>query len=257
MAERNYCYEATLYDEDPAFPDHIARLRTLCAQDGMQWASAWHPLDLKEDGSKKKPHLHFLVRYPNAVGMSRLSLDTGIPANYIVPKKHLQSAVRYLAHLDHSDTKTLYSADIIEGSLAYWSTEPVKVRSFVSDDSYDRTDDLLACIEIAEAVGLAFGSVADLLRSVAIAGYLKAYKDFSATLMQVYKQSLERARLSRTLEDYEAERKEILERKRLLQEEQCVYERVRALSYPAEPLASYTTVSSDEQLPGGAVCLTT
>lgn len=252
MAERSYCYEATLYDEDPAFPDHIARLRTLCAQEGMQWASAWHPLDLKEDGSKKKPHLHFLVRYPNAVGMSRLSLDTGIPANYIVPKKHLQSAVRYLAHLDHSDTKTLYPVDIIEGSLAHWASEPIKTSSS-SDDSYNRTDELLACIEIAEACGLAFGSVADLLRSVAVAGYLKAYKDFSATLMQVYKQSLEQARLNRHQEDYEAERREALERKRQLEELQCVYERTRALSYPAEPLSTYTTVSSDEQLPGGAV----
>lgn len=222
--KRTYCLEATLYPDDPKLPEYFARLRKLIENEGLDWSCVLHDRDLKEDGSGefKDEHFHFLVRYHNPVTLSRLTLDTGIPVNYVKAKSHLQSTVRYHIHLDHPE-KAQYSPAEVYGTLGHWLVREIPIES--DGSGYRFTDDLLCCIEIAEATGLANGSVADMLRSIAVGELLKPYKDFSASVMAVYREAKERFRSGRRQEEWEQERREILERKRLLQEQQCTIDR--------------------------------
>lgn len=103
---RNYAF--IVYPESMV-SDFFERLESLKLP---VFVSPLHDLDIKDDGSLKKPHYHVILRYASQVAVSRatkdcLALGVSQPPEII---KSLRAYSRYLCHLDQPE-KAQYRID--------------------------------------------------------------------------------------------------------------------------------------------------
>lgn len=90
-------FELILYPDDPSFEDRMRYLEETYST----WAWILHDKDVKEDGTLKKPHVHFIVKMPNARAINeRLSDDLRTPINMIQKVLDWDRKVRYLIHAE-------------------------------------------------------------------------------------------------------------------------------------------------------------
>lgn len=85
------------------------------------------------DGENAKPHVHFMVDYPNAVRMDTVRADYGaVAANaYFEPVRNRKAMMRYMLHLDDDDKEQgLDPADVITVCGAVFDPTP----DLTSDD---------------------------------------------------------------------------------------------------------------------------
>lgn len=88
-----------------------------------------HNKDLKEDGTPKKDHYHFIVYFDNARSLDSVSKIFELEKNYIEIKNSVKGSVEYLIHKNHKD-KAQYSPDEVKGNL----------KSFLQDKTSERDD---------------------------------------------------------------------------------------------------------------------
>lgn len=103
---RNYAF--IVYPES-MLEDFFERLESLKLP---VFVSPLHDLDVKDDGSLKKPHYHVILRYASQVAVSHvtndlLSLGVSQPPEIV---KSLRAYSRYLCHLDQPE-KAQYRID--------------------------------------------------------------------------------------------------------------------------------------------------
>lgn len=104
---KRYNWEIIVYD--------IKTYETLEAyllMERINYACAFHDKDINEDGTPKKPHVHFMIFFPWQRTDTSISKKLGIPLNCFKYIDNKVGAVRYLIHLDHKD-KYQYDKDII------------------------------------------------------------------------------------------------------------------------------------------------
>lgn len=88
-------FQLILYPDDPSCADRIAYL----TEKYSIWAYILHDKDVKEDGTLKKPHYHFIIKMPNSRSLNqRLADDLKTPLNMIEKIVDWEQAVRYLVH---------------------------------------------------------------------------------------------------------------------------------------------------------------
>lgn len=155
---------ALLYEEDPVQKSAIDKLKS----GAYDVAYIIHNRDLKEDGTPKKEHYHFVIRFQNQKSLTALSNQLAVPSNYLEAAKSIKASLLYLIHKGNED-KAQYSITEVNGSLKKLleqylddSTEDDRALKILSIlDGYDRTLTLKEFIEICAKEGL----FADLRRS--------------------------------------------------------------------------------------------
>ena len=80
------------------------------------WAYCLHDSDISEDGSPKKPHIHFLGKLDDVRSPGVVCRDLQLPVSSISNVKSWKAACRYLVHLD-SPTKFQYPFDDVVSSF--------------------------------------------------------------------------------------------------------------------------------------------
>lgn len=86
-----------LYPDDPTYEDRMRHLM----ENYSTWAYILHDKDVNADGELKKPHVHFLIKMPNArILNDRLAEDLKTPLNMIEIVYDWAKAVRYLVHAE-------------------------------------------------------------------------------------------------------------------------------------------------------------
>ena len=84
---------------------------------GCEWYAALHDKDVNEDGTPKKTHYHFILRFEEGKTIQTVAKDLNLPENDIErPKKGgFKGGVQYLIHANAPD-KYQYDKEIIFGS---------------------------------------------------------------------------------------------------------------------------------------------
>lgn len=121
---RNFCL--VLYDEDETHKKAIKYI-----QKHYDYAMILHDKDKLEDGSIKKEHYHFVLRFKNATWNTALSKELGITENYIEECRDLKCALQYLIHYNE-ETKYQYNLENVTGSLKK------KLEEYINSD--DKTE---------------------------------------------------------------------------------------------------------------------
>ena len=80
------------------------------------YASILHDKDIHENGEKKKPHIHVVVRFGQARWASAVCKELGIEENYIEKTRNFVNALMYLIHYNDPD-KAQYDICEVNGPL--------------------------------------------------------------------------------------------------------------------------------------------
>lgn len=75
-----------------------------------------HDKDIKEDGTIKKNHIHWVGRLKNPRTIKTIANKFGLNDNDIEPVKSFKACVRYLVHFDDTD-KYQYDLSDIQGNI--------------------------------------------------------------------------------------------------------------------------------------------
>lgn len=110
LYSRTYC--TILYPEDESQRDAI----TLLSNGTYPAAGILHDKDVEEDGTLKKPHYHFVIRYKNARSMKAVAEELKIAENYLQPCRDYKKSLRYLIH-DGDPDKFPYPIEEVFGAL--------------------------------------------------------------------------------------------------------------------------------------------
>ena len=81
-----------------------------------EWAFCLHDKDEAEDGTLKKPHIHWVGRFQNQRTLATVASRLDMPEHDIEVCKSWKKAVRYLVHLDSPD-KFQYSHDAVDANF--------------------------------------------------------------------------------------------------------------------------------------------
>ncbi len=115
---RNRIFLGVLYEEDETHLQAIEKIRFR-----YNYAMIRHDMDETEEGEKKKPHYHIILKFDNARWSTSVAEELGITDNYLEPCKKLSSSLLYLIHYRDYD-KYLYKIEDVEGPL---KTELIKL----------------------------------------------------------------------------------------------------------------------------------
>lgn len=108
----SYVWLCILYEEDPAQKAVIEKIKTA----GYDEAHIIHDKDIQEDGTPKKPHYHFVLKFKNQKGLRALSKELGLAENYLKKSGSLKGALLYLIHKGFPE-KAQYDLSQVDGSL--------------------------------------------------------------------------------------------------------------------------------------------
>ena len=105
---RKHCI--LLYPDDVNYNTYMDNLKS------YDFAYIIHDKDKNDNGELKKQHTHVVLTSKNAIWNSALSVELGIPMNYIQQCRNEESALNYLVHFNDCD-KYQYSLDEVKGSV--------------------------------------------------------------------------------------------------------------------------------------------
>lgn len=80
------------------------------------WAWILHDEDILDDGSPKKPHIHFIGKRDTIITPKGVCYQLGIPENSLANIHSWKDAVRYLIH-DNSPDKYQYSLENVSSNF--------------------------------------------------------------------------------------------------------------------------------------------
>ena len=103
---------ALLYEEDPVQKAAI----DLLTSGAYDCAYIVHYKDKNEDGSPKKEHYHFVIRFQNQKSLTALAKQLSVPPNYLEASKNIKSSLLYLLHKGWEE-KAQYDISEVHGSL--------------------------------------------------------------------------------------------------------------------------------------------
>lgn len=122
---------------------------------GYRYAAILHDQDVWEDGdediaghepgSKKKPHWHVVVKFPQAKWSTSLEKELNIKGNYIRKCNSLDGALLYLVHEGYPD-KHQYELEKVTGPLT-----PALGKLLVEDDEGARVLEIVRMIDETES----------------------------------------------------------------------------------------------------------
>lgn len=144
--KRDRKFEFVLYPDSESYS--IDSVLTSAQSYFSSWAYCLHDLDILDDGSLKKTHIHFLGKLDDVRSPEVVCRDLQLPFNSIANIKNWRSACRYLVHLD-SPTKHQYSIDDVVSSfpiLSFFSLpddeQARRILAFISSSGCSRVSDL-------------------------------------------------------------------------------------------------------------------
>lgn len=100
------------------YPDndtHMAALNII--EKSYDYAYILHDMDKEENGEKKKPHIHVLLRFGQAVWNTAICKELGIEERWIEKPRSFDNALLYLIHYNDAD-KHQYNVGDVRGNLA-------------------------------------------------------------------------------------------------------------------------------------------
>lgn len=154
--ENSRTWACILYDDDETMRYAIEALKS----GAYNCAGILHDKDLDINGNLKKPHYHFVVRFPNAIGKHSLCIRLQLKENYCMSCNSFKGALEYLTHINHPD-KHLYSLTECFGSLVK------TLKRYVDDDTEDeRALKIIALLDKVEG----YVSMRDLIKMCAEEG---------------------------------------------------------------------------------------
>lgn len=125
---RNFCIE--LYPDNEQHQGIISDLKSFDSE--YKAVGILHDKDVYESGEKqgqlKKPHYHFVLRFPNQRYITSLAVELGMEENLIQPCESVRVSERYLLHYDNPE-KYQYNKQDLVGNLI------VEVLKLVNDDT--------------------------------------------------------------------------------------------------------------------------
>lgn len=130
-----------LYEEDETMAYAIQYL----AKCPFSCAYIWHDKDLKDDGTPKKKHLHFVLKRPIKTNVSVIAKELQINSCYIDTCNNESKSLLYLIHRGW-DEKYQYDPDEVKGNGALY----VRFMTLVEDESED--DRIMRILKILESV---------------------------------------------------------------------------------------------------------
>lgn len=130
--ERSRLWNLLLYLEDDT---HIAALEKIRV--GYNYVLIMHDKDLDDAGNLKKPHIHCILKFPQARWNSALAEELGIGMNYMEKTGSWEGSATYLLH-EGCDDKHQYDVTELEGPLV-----PAVMRLLQNDDENIRVMKIL------------------------------------------------------------------------------------------------------------------
>lgn len=108
---RSRNYNLLLYPDNESHSNAMELIRKT-----YKYAACLHTLDLKDDGTLKKPHWHVVVRFAQARWNTALADELGIETRFLESTKSVEKSLKYLIHADHPE-KAQYEIESVEGDL--------------------------------------------------------------------------------------------------------------------------------------------
>lgn len=122
MSKVDRKYELVIYPDDPKSGEYLSKAKALFEE----WAYCLHDSDILEDGSPKKPHIHFLGHFSRQLTLHGVAYQIGCPDNMVSYVHDYRAAARYLVHADNS-TKHQYDVESIVSNYdisSYFVSKP-------------------------------------------------------------------------------------------------------------------------------------
>lgn len=143
------------FDKNNAKDRHDFRNKIACGLGDMVVPSLISPIhdkDVKEDGTKAKPHCHVISLWENPqrynVVLNIIQCGCGFNVQYIQPVANLRAMMRYLVHLDNPEKVQYDPTDVIEVAGAQYvledETASDNVTSYIVDNRCDSVTKLLS-----------------------------------------------------------------------------------------------------------------
>lgn len=173
-------FTGELYEEDPQMVYALHFLEK-CP---YSCAYIWHDKDTHEDGSPKKKHLHFIIKYPVKKSINAVSLELQIPDNYIDTCKNESSFLLYLIHRGWSE-KYQYEPEEVKGNGALYT----RFIALTEDESED--DRVLRILQLLENENRPLGMV-EFIRLCCEAGIYAELRRGGYLLVQALKEHNEK-----------------------------------------------------------------
>lgn len=126
-----------LYPEDESQAYAIEQLK----KNAYDSAGILHEKCVCEDGTTKKPHYHFVLRFPNQKARSTIAKELQIQPNYLEPSSSMKQALLYLIHRGWPE-KYQYDVNDVFGTL--------KKQLLVYLDDSTENERVLRIIELLE-----------------------------------------------------------------------------------------------------------
>ena len=129
-----------------------------------------HDKDIKEDGTKAKPHVHVISLWENPqrynLVLSILRDGCGLESvKYIQPVANLRAMMRYLIHLDNPDKQQYSPSDVIQVAGAQYVIEEETasdlVTAYILDNRCDSLTKLLNAFHASPSCRKAFSPIRD------------------------------------------------------------------------------------------------
>lgn len=114
MANKTRNFELIIYPDSESY--NLSDVLREAQNYFINYAWILHDKDNLEDGTPKKPHIHFYGNKKNATSSEAVSKVTGVPISNINHVKSWNGAIRYLTHIDYSD-KYQYNIDDISTNI--------------------------------------------------------------------------------------------------------------------------------------------
>lgn len=114
MAKQSRKFSGVFYLESENY-DADAVVQTL-QEYFDEWAWIVHDKDIAEDGSVKKPHVHWVGSVANPIPLTTVSNRLTVPPQFVEFVKSWKGAVRYLVHASNPE-KTQYTVDEVHANF--------------------------------------------------------------------------------------------------------------------------------------------
>lgn len=130
-------FVAVLYPDDTSHCQCIDKLAT----SHYRYIAILHDMDTFEDGTKKKPHWHVVIKFNQARWNTAVAEELGISVNYLEACKSFDGSLLYLVHAE-DETKYQYDAKNCFGTLV-----PQLNKLLADDDEGIRVLDIVNIID--------------------------------------------------------------------------------------------------------------
>lgn len=164
LRSRNFVF--LLYPENAEHIQALEKLKSSCDA----YAYILHDKDVDENGSLKKPHIHFVAMLASKQNIDRLCAALGIPSNYCdVIRGSVVGSLRYLIHRDDPDK---YQYDVSDVLANFVGLKRFRDALSVRVDESDAVQRIMEFIYCSPS----FLTVSDLTRFVLENGLWSVYR---------------------------------------------------------------------------------